>query len=75
MRIETEATTEAGITTEVILGNAFDELDEPMVNVFLLPEHLEQRPSTGRSAPEDKPRMVESRRRRRSSRRRRTPGS
>jgi len=34
---------ESGITTESIQGNALDELDQPAVNVLLLPEHLEQR--------------------------------
>ena len=34
---------EAGIATELILGNAFDELDQPMVNVLLVPEHFAQR--------------------------------
>ena len=33
----------AAIAIELILGNAFDELDEPMVNVLLVPEHLKQR--------------------------------
>ncbi len=35
--------TEASIASELILGNAFDELDEPVVNVLLAPEHLGQR--------------------------------
>ena len=35
--------TETGIAPELILGNAFDELEEPTVNVLLAPEHLEQR--------------------------------
>jgi len=43
VRIEAEAMTEAGLTAELILGNGFDELDEPAVNVLLLPEHLGQR--------------------------------
>ncbi len=34
---------EAGIATELILGNAFDELDQPVMNVLLAPEHLKQR--------------------------------
>jgi len=33
----------AAIPTELILGHAFDELGEPVVNGFLVPEHLEQR--------------------------------
>jgi len=33
---------EAGIATELILGNAFDELDQPAVNVLLVLEHLGQ---------------------------------
>jgi hypothetical protein len=36
---------EAGIASELILGNAFDELEQPVVNVLLVPEHLEQRKS------------------------------
>ena len=43
VRIEAEATTEASIPTELILGNGFDEFDEPAVNMLLAPEHLEQR--------------------------------
>ena len=38
--IEAEAMAEAGIATELILGNAFDELDQPVVNLLLVPEHL-----------------------------------
>jgi hypothetical protein len=43
VRIEAEAMAEAGIATELILGNAFDELDQPVVDVLLVPEHLSQR--------------------------------
>jgi len=43
VRIEPEAMAESGITTESIQGNALDELDQPAVNVLLLPEHLEER--------------------------------
>ena len=43
VRIEAEAMAEAGIATELIPGNAFDELDQPVVNVLLVPEHLTQR--------------------------------
>ena len=43
VRIEAEAMAEAGIATELILGNTFDELDQPMVNDLLAPEHLTQR--------------------------------
>ena len=43
VRIEAEAMAEAGIATELILANAFDELDQPVVNVLLPPEHLKQR--------------------------------
>ena len=43
VRIEAEAMAEAGIATELILGNAFDEPEQPAVNVLLVPEHLEQR--------------------------------
>ena len=35
--------TETGIAAELILRNAFDELDELVVNVLLAPEHFEQR--------------------------------
>ncbi len=34
---------EAGIAAELIFGDAFDELDQPVVNVLLVPEHLDQR--------------------------------
>ncbi len=34
---------EASIPSELIRGHAFDELDEPVVNGFLVPEHLDQR--------------------------------
>ncbi len=34
---------EAGIATELILGNAFYELDQPVMNVRLAPEHIKQR--------------------------------
>ncbi|HEX9479858.1 MAG TPA: hypothetical protein VGA90_13915 [Methylomirabilota bacterium] len=43
VRIEAEAMTETGIGAELILGNAFDELDESVVNVLLFPEHPKQR--------------------------------
>jgi hypothetical protein len=43
VRIEAEAMAEAGIATELILGDAFDELDQPVVNVLLAPEHFRQR--------------------------------
>jgi hypothetical protein len=43
VRIETEATTEASIPPELILGNSVDELDEPAMNVLLAAEHLGQR--------------------------------
>jgi hypothetical protein len=43
VRVEAEAMTETGIAAELILGNAFDELDDLVVNVLLAPEHLEQR--------------------------------
>jgi hypothetical protein len=43
VRIEAEAIAKASIPSEVIRGHAFDELDEPVVNGFLVPEHLEQR--------------------------------
>jgi hypothetical protein len=43
VRIEAEATSEAGVADELILGNTFDQLDEPPVNLVLLPEHLTQR--------------------------------
>jgi hypothetical protein len=32
VRIEAEAMAEAGIATELILANAFDELDQPVMN-------------------------------------------
>ena len=35
--------TEARVPTQLILGGRFDELDEPVVNVLLVPEHLGQR--------------------------------
>jgi hypothetical protein len=41
--IEAEATTKASLPTELVLGNGFDELDEPAVNVLLAAEHLEER--------------------------------
>jgi len=41
--VEAEAMAEAGIATELILGNTFDELDQPVVNLLLMPEHLKQR--------------------------------
>ena len=43
VRIEVEAMAEAGIAAELIVGNAFDELEQPVVNVLLVPEHLTQR--------------------------------
>ncbi len=43
VRIEAEPMAEASIAAELIFGDAFDELDQPVVNVPLVPEHLEQR--------------------------------
>jgi len=43
VRIEAEAMAKAAIATELILGNAFDELDQPTVNVLLLAENLAHR--------------------------------
>jgi hypothetical protein len=43
VRIEAEAMAEAGVATELILGNAFDEVEQSVVNVLLAPEHLTQR--------------------------------
>jgi len=43
VRIEAEAMAKASIPSEVIRGNAFDELDQPTVNVLLLAENLTHR--------------------------------
>jgi hypothetical protein len=43
VRVEAEAMTETGIAAELIVRNAFDELDEPVMNLLLTPEHLAQR--------------------------------
>jgi len=43
VRIEAEPAAEASVPSELILGNGFDELDEPAVNVLLATEHLGQR--------------------------------
>ncbi len=34
---------EAGVATELMLGNAFDEVEQSVVNVLLAPEYLTQR--------------------------------
>ena len=34
---------EAGIATELTFRHTFDELDQPAVNLLLVPEHLGQR--------------------------------
>jgi hypothetical protein len=43
VRIEAEAMAEAGIATELIFWNISDELDQPAVNLLLVPQHLGQR--------------------------------